>query len=71
MIFSKTYNKDYRDNYERIFKMELKTKRNGGQATLKEVAEAWKANPSAATKAITTEESSKWAASFTKKAKNV
>lgn len=66
---SKPTTQAYIDNYDRIFKMK-KTVKNGGTTPINEVAADWKKKPSEATKAITTEESSKWAAEFTKKAKN-
>lgn len=46
-----------------------KTVKNGGSHSIKEVNDDWKSNPSDATKALTTESSSKWARSFTEKAK--
>jgi len=66
---SKPATQAYIDNFDRIFKMK-KTVKNGGSTPINEVAADWKKNPSEATNAITTEESSKWAATFTKKAKN-
>lgn len=65
---SKPATKDYIDNFDRIFKMK-KTVKNGGSTPISEVAADWKKNPSDATKAITTEPSSVWAAEFTKNAK--
>jgi hypothetical protein len=65
---SRPANKAFIDNYDRIFKMK-KTVKNGGSTPINEVAADWKKNPSDATKAITTEPSSRWAAQFAETAK--
>lgn len=46
-----------------------KTVKNGGSHSIEEINNDWKRNPSNATKALTTEASSKWARTFAEKAK--